>query len=1003
MQRKLLFILLLTLLIPGLILAVGRGKINGKVVDRETGEPLIGASVVIVGTTMGATTDINGAYVILDVQVGTYELRASYVGYQAITLANVRVNADLTTEANFQLPVEGVTVPTVEIFAQRPLVNKSATNAVRIIDNEFFGNIPGRGTLTALAVQPGVVVQSNNIYIRGSRPDEAGFLVEGVNVTNKLAGGNGLYVTAEATEQIQVQAGGYNAEFGGADAGIVATQLRSGSTDRWHIALQSETDHYTAYGTKSLSGYSYGYWDYTATLGGPVLSNKLRAFGSIQNTFYRDRGDGGNALSRQPYTFTNLVTDPVFTPAHPDEALSDTISLYSIGGNIPANPSNRWAFAGTMTLDLNKLQVRGGGSYSYLMTRGGNIRAQRPPSSDQTLSNYLNQDRVQLNETKDGFGNLKATYLFTPTTFLEANANWYMRTRNQRDPYWDWNLFAYGDSALNAAQGWYLYRQGVAYSAYSFYNGGVTGMFQPGQPASLNPYKDRWDSYSGRIDFTTQMEKHLIKAGAEYSMSKYRRYNPVGAVGWAQYAAQERGRADSAAVLENLLNLGSGVGSDVIGYDIYGNEVDDDVVKNGGMYYFAPPKPVFAAAYVQDKIELSDIILNLGLRWDYINPDSRTTVDPGNLSYNPDFFLTPAVYQKTPSSSIISPRVGFSYPASDRTVFHAQWGKFVQEGRLNDSYAGPASISGVTKAGYWSTAVTGWGLKPERTTQYELGFNQAISDNASFDITAFYKDIRDQIQFQIIAPSGPGTVSYHAMGNADFSTSKGIEVMFNLRRTERVTAQLNLTLADARSTASDQIGSNGIWQLGLGPSSLPKYVFPVAFNQPIRGSAIIDYRFGKDDGGPILSELGANLLLSFNSGHSYTRLDIQQRGPGPTLVTGAEGDARFRIPGEPVGSSVSPWFFELDMRIDKTVHFGPLDLNIYAYVMNLLGTNNPINAFARTGDPMNDGYLQTQGGYNDLETLGPGFVDLYSALNNGINFGNYGPPRQIRFGLKLNY
>jgi outer membrane receptor protein involved in Fe transport len=998
MQRKLVLFLLLALLIPALALAAGKGKITGKVTDRETGEPLIGASVVLVGTTQGGTTDINGVYIILDVVVGTYQLKASYVGYQTITFANIRVNADLTTEANFQLPAEGVTVPTVEIIAQRPLINKSATNAVRIIDNEFFGNIPGRGTLTAIAVQPGVVVQANNIYIRGSRPDEAGFLVEGVNVTNKMAGGNGLYVAAEATEQIQVQAGGYNAEFGGADAGIVSSQLRSGSTDRWHLSLLSETDRYTTYGTKSLGGYSYGYYDYTGTLGGPVLSNKLRFFGSFENTFNRDRGDGFNAQPRQPYTFRNLVTDQVFTPAHPTQALSDTISLYSVGGNILANPSNRWAFAGTVTLDLDKLQLRGGGSYSYLMQRTGT-----------TFGNYLNQDRVQLNEAKNGFGNLKATYLFSPTTFAEANANWFEYTNNNRDPYWDWNLFAYGDSALNAAQGWYLYRQGTPYSAYSFFNGGVTGMNQPGQPAVNNPYKDRWDSYSGRIDFTTQVEKHLIKVGAEYSKSKYRRYNPNGAIGWAQYTKQERGKPDSAAVLESLLNSGAGVGSDIIGYDIYGNEVNDDVVINGGTYYFAPPEPVFAAAYIQDKIELSDIILNLGLRWDYINPDSRTTSDPGNLSYNSDFFLTPSVYQKTPSSSILSPRVGFSYPASDRTVFHAQWGKFVQSGRLNDSYAGPARISGVTKAGYWAVGVTGWGLKPERTTQYELGFNQAISDNASFDITAFYKDIRDQIQFEIIAPSGAGTVSYHAMGNADFSTSKGIEVLFNLRRTQRVTAQLNLTLSDARSTASDQIGSNGIWQLGLGPASLPKFVSPVVFNQPIRGSAIIDYRFGKDDGGPILSELGANLLLSFNSGHSYTRLDIQQRTPGPSLVTA--GDARFRIPEEPIGSSNAPWFFELDMRVDKTVHFGALDLNIYAYVMNLLGTNNPINVFARTGDAMNDGYLQTQGGLNDFQTLGPNFAALYTALNNGVNYGsyiggydgNYGPPRQIRFGLKLNY
>ena len=493
---------------------------------------------------MGAATNVSGEYTILNIPVGTYTLKTSYVGYQVITLSNIRVNNDLTTEANFQLPAEGVTVATVEIVAERPLVNKSATNAVRIIDNEFFENIPGRGTNLAISVQPGVVVQNNNIYIRGSRPDEVGFYVDGVNVTNKMGGGNGLYVAAEAVEQIQVQAGGYNAEFGSANAGIVATQLRSGSPDRWRASLLAETDRYTSYGKKSLNGYTYGYSDYTATIGGPLLSDKLRFFGSAENTFYRDNNVG----LRSPYSFTNLVTDPVLTPAHRTVAANDTIPLLDVGGNILSNPSNRWAVAGTLTLDLGKLQIRGGGSYSYLMTRSG-----------ATFGNYLDQAREQLNINRDGFANLKASYLFSPTTFLEVNGNWFARTSNQVDPYWGWNIMAYGDSVPNAALGWNLYKQGQAYSAYSFYNGGETGMAQPGQPLVNNPYKDRMDTWGGRIDFTTQLEKHLIKAGGEFSASKYRRYNPNGVISYAQVARQahRRARAREPAQLSLWCRLGS--------------------------------------------------------------------------------------------------------------------------------------------------------------------------------------------------------------------------------------------------------------------------------------------------------------------------------------------------------------------------------------------------------------------------------------------------------------
>ena len=115
--------------------------------------------------------------------------------------------------------------------------------------------------------------------------------MEGVGVSDPLYGGRGLSVTAEAIEQVQVMAGGYNAEYGGANAGIVSTQLRTGSADTWKTSLLAETDRYTQVGDNSLGGYSYGYGDVTVTVGGPapILGNKLRLFASGENTFYRDQ------------------------------------------------------------------------------------------------------------------------------------------------------------------------------------------------------------------------------------------------------------------------------------------------------------------------------------------------------------------------------------------------------------------------------------------------------------------------------------------------------------------------------------------------------------------------------------------------------------------------------------------------------------------------------------------------------------------------------------------
>jgi hypothetical protein len=303
---------------------------------------------------------------------------------------------------------------------------------------------------------------------------------------------------------------------------------------------------------------------------------------------------------------------------------------------------------------------------------------------------------------------------------------------------------------------------------------------------------------------------------------------------------------------------------------------------------------------------------------------------------------------------------------------------------------------GIIKGGFFVQNTWGWGLKPTRTTQYEAGFSQQVSDFASFDITAFYKDIQDQVTWVNVAPApGSQNQNYGALVNADFATSRGVEMKFSLRRVNRIAAQINYTIGSVAATGSNTASTAGLWSAGSVVQT-PKYTFPADFNQANRGSVLFDYRFAKNDGGPILQELGMNLLLNFNSGHSYTRLQESQLGASTT-------DPRFRIPVEPIGSSTTPWFFQLDGRIDKEVAIGALGLDIYVYVINLLGTDNPVNAFPRTGDPANDGWFATDAGHTNAQQYGPQYVAFWNASQDGKNSGNWGPPRQIRFGVKLDY
>ena len=132
MSKILQFILLLVLFTPIFIFAQ-TGKIVGKATDVQTGEALIGANIIIQGTNLGAATNINGDYLILNVQPGSYTVIARYVGYREVRYENIKVAVNLTTEVNFKLPSETYQTETVVVVAPKQLINKNTTNQTSYI------------------------------------------------------------------------------------------------------------------------------------------------------------------------------------------------------------------------------------------------------------------------------------------------------------------------------------------------------------------------------------------------------------------------------------------------------------------------------------------------------------------------------------------------------------------------------------------------------------------------------------------------------------------------------------------------------------------------------------------------------------------------------------------------------------------------------------------------------------------------------------------------------
>jgi hypothetical protein len=362
----------------------------------------------------------------------------------------------------------------------------------------------------------------------------------------------------------------------------------------------------------------------------------------------------------------------------------------------------------------------------------------------------------------------------------------------------------------------------------------------------------------------------------------------------------------------------------------------------------------------------------------------------------------------------ISPRLGISFPITERTVFYAQYGKFIQMPELNDVYYnGNQFARQMIRGGYYYITPTGYGADPMRTTQYEMGFRQQIGEVAAIDISGFYKNIIGQPQVQKVqSASGAASTTYWTIANGDFTTTKGLEIKLVMRRMERLQAQLNYTLTDAEGTGANE---TAYYSAVYRNTQVPTITSPLDYGQTHRGSLLLDYRFGADDGGPVLERLGANIIFSFNSGHPFTYTFAEAGGQADAYTAGTDYmiDTRSRQALEPINSSVTPWNFNVDFRLDKTFEvYDQLMATVYVRVTNLFNTKNVINVFPTTGTATDDGYVSNSSLHEtNLNAYGPEYLELYNAMNiaNGQAYldqiGNelYGTPREIWLGLKLSY
>src|SRR5574341_957190 len=185
------------------------GKISGRVTDADTKDGLPGVNVVIEGTTLGAATDVDGYYVILNIPPGLHTVRFSYIGYQTVRVSEVRVNVDFTTRLDRALKPGAVELGVVEVQGERnPLVREDLTNTQVAVTADVIEQLPVDQISDVIRLQAGVVQDNDGaLHIRGGRANEVAYLLNGISIANPSSNLQGVGIATNAVQEVSVSAG----------------------------------------------------------------------------------------------------------------------------------------------------------------------------------------------------------------------------------------------------------------------------------------------------------------------------------------------------------------------------------------------------------------------------------------------------------------------------------------------------------------------------------------------------------------------------------------------------------------------------------------------------------------------------------------------------------------------------------------------------------------------------------------------------------------------------
>ena len=915
------------------------GKITGRVIDKATGKPLIGANVILEDTILGAATDIDGRYFILNIPPGTYSIKTRMIGYTTTVVSQVKASVDFTTRINFELTTSVVELGGVEIIASASIIKMDLTSTRAVIGAETISQMPVESFDEVLELQAGIIRGSDNkIHIRGGRASEIAYLIDGIPVNDPYSNEIGVEVDNEAIQELQVISGTFNAEYGRAMSGVVDIVTKSGGRKfSGNISgflgdyISADDELFPNIDDLSASGLT----NMQATLGGPVpgLGDKWSFFASGR----RFKNDGWLYGQRQVTPGRLDISNPV----SPTWTVED-----GDGAFVPMNSFLKKSAQGKLTFSPSTtIKVSYSAFWNKLDNRVYDHLFRFNPDGD-------------YKQNKDGLTQIAAlNHTLSPRTFYTIKLSF-----NSID--FRRSVF---DDSIDALDPNYI---DVEAFKGRLYDGGT----------KLWHLDRNTTSKSGKFDITSQVtNNHQIKSGFEIRSHnlKFEEYKVIigASTGFLPVAATD---------VPGNVNFNKYEHSPLEASVYFQDKMEfDDLIINVGIRgeLFDPSGRVPIDIRDPDNAKFFNVTSGNGsvvriAEGDY-DPNIHTIVS------TVDILNVPWVekYEEASRSYSLSPRIGLAYPITDRSVIHFSYGHFsqippfqflyqnsdfeVRRGPLNKDegkgvFDRVYSADPETEGNLMGNAA----LKSQRTINYELGIQQQIGEDIGVDITGFYKDMRNLLGTEIVEMYD--TRLYARFVNKDVGNVRGITVAFKKRQSNNISLAVDYTFQIAEGNASDP--SDAFLDAVSGRESEIRVV-PLDWDQTHTFNTNVTIVFRDSWGASLLGKLGSGLPYTFEppqQGAQFTRFENNERRP--TQIT-----------------------FDLNAHKDFVV--GNIQGSFFLKVFNLFDRRNEIAVYNDTGRAGSTIRTQFWGEWTDIGT-----VDDW--VNRPHMFSQ---PRRIQLGFRLGF